>query len=222
MEAGQPPGRAAAGSETVEDCAAAGSPVDVRHLRLVLDTQVLLDLLVFGDPTTGHIWHSLARQAPMQLLGDAPCLDEWRHELTRPRRRRAQWERRRVELQQRLDRCGDTPSAFGCIATALQGTFEPGATQPRERPTLAAAWLTDPRPPAPLPPCRDPSDQKFLELAAKGRAHWLLSRDRALLEVGRIAHHGGHCRIALPEQAAGLAAATCRRASSDRRCGPST
>jgi putative PIN family toxin of toxin-antitoxin system len=40
-------------------------------------------------------------------------------------------------------------------------------------------------PPMRLPDCRDPDDQKFLELARSGGADALLTRDRALLEIGR-------------------------------------
>lgn len=36
-----------------------------------------------------------------------------------------------------------------------------------------------------LPGCRDPDDQKFLELARACGADFLVSRDRALLEIGR-------------------------------------
>ncbi|MDI9240576.1 PIN domain-containing protein [Lysobacter sp. LF1] len=39
--------------------------------------------------------------------------------------------------------------------------------------------------PHPLPRCADPDDQKFLELAARCEAHWLLSRDDALLKLAR-------------------------------------
>lgn len=40
-------------------------------------------------------------------------------------------------------------------------------------------------PPMPLPQCRDRDDQKFLELAIACGADVLVSRDRALLELGR-------------------------------------
>ncbi|MCB1958912.1 MAG: putative toxin-antitoxin system toxin component, PIN family [Rhodocyclaceae bacterium] len=42
-------------------------------------------------------------------------------------------------------------------------------------------------PPAPpqLPRCRDPDDQKFLEIAYHGHARWLITRDKALLRSGR-------------------------------------
>lgn len=40
--------------------------------------------------------------------------------------------------------------------------------------------------PAPaLPRCRDRDDQKFLELAARSGAHWLISRDKCLLRLQR-------------------------------------
>ena len=40
-------------------------------------------------------------------------------------------------------------------------------------------------PSQPLPDCRDPDDQKFLELACAGAAHKLISKDKRLLELGR-------------------------------------
>jgi putative PIN family toxin of toxin-antitoxin system len=42
-------------------------------------------------------------------------------------------------------------------------------------------------PPANLPRCRDPDDQKFLEAAAAAGAHVLVTRDLALLELARRA-----------------------------------
>lgn len=36
-------------------------------------------------------------------------------------------------------------------------------------------------------PCRDPDDRKFLDLAVARRVTWLLSRDRALLAVRKVA-----------------------------------
>jgi uncharacterized protein len=46
-------------------------------------------------------------------------------------------------------------------------------------------------PAAPLPQCRDPDDQKFLELARDGAADWLVTSDKALLKLarrGRLRH----------------------------------
>ena len=52
------------------------------------------------------------------------------------------------------------------------------------------------QPGAPLPRCRDRDDQKFLELAERGQAHWLLTRDKALLRLARAVRF----RIAQPER----------------------
>ena len=41
--------------------------------------------------------------------------------------------------------------------------------------------------PASLPRCRDPDDQKILEAAAAAGAHYLVTRDLALLELARRA-----------------------------------
>lgn len=40
-----------------------------------------------------------------------------------------------------------------------------------------------PRKPPALPPCEDPDDQKFLELAAVGEADWLITDDPHLLNL---------------------------------------
>jgi putative PIN family toxin of toxin-antitoxin system len=44
-----------------------------------------------------------------------------------------------------------------------------------------------PHPPPRVPPCRDPLDRPFLELAAAGRAHLLVSGDRDLLALAGLA-----------------------------------
>ncbi len=44
---------------------------------------------------------------------------------------------------------------------------------------------TDPRIEPPLPQCRDADDQKFLEIARDAGATHLVSRDKALLRLGR-------------------------------------
>lgn len=50
-----------------------------------------------------------------------------------------------------------------------------------------------------LPPCRDPDDQKFLELAAQAGALWLLSRDDHLLSLARRAKRDGTFEILTPQ-----------------------
>ncbi len=43
--------------------------------------------------------------------------------------------------------------------------------------------VEDPAPPPALPRCRDRADQKFLELAARVRATWLVSKDKRVLSM---------------------------------------
>lgn len=52
-----------------------------------------------------------------------------------------------------------------------------------------------PDPPPTVPPCRDPFDRPFLELAAAARAKVLVTGDADLLAVGSV----GRCRILAPE-----------------------
>lgn len=62
----------------------------------------------------------------------------------------------------------------------------------RGRCTVIAAGCTIE---SPLPSCRDPDDQKFLQLAQRASADWLLTRDKALLALRKRVRFG----IALPE-----------------------
>ena len=52
---------------------------------------------------------------------------------------------------------------------------------------------------SPLPRCRDPDDQKFLELARNAGASWLVSRDDELLRLGRRTRRDGLFEIIEPQ-----------------------
>jgi len=62
----------------------------------------------------------------------------------------------------------------------------------RTLPTVCAAVA--------LPRCADRDDQKFLALAAAAGARWLLSRDNALLKLGRRTLRDAGFAILTPEQ----------------------
>jgi putative PIN family toxin of toxin-antitoxin system len=118
--------------------------------RVVLDTNVWLDLLVFRDPRAARLDAALHAGAVVAAVDNA-CTEEWRRVLGYPAlalepARRAAVDAEFVRLSLRLD---------------------------------AAS------PSRPLPRCRDPDDQKFLELALVCGARWLISRDRALLMLAR-------------------------------------
>ena len=70
---------------------------------------------------------------------------------------------------------------------------------------VLAAWdhhtrLQDEPPPGPLR-CADPDDQVFIDLALATGAHWLLTRDRALLDLRRGALERG-LRVVRPDDPA--------------------
>lgn len=57
---------------------------------------------------------------------------------------------------------------------------------------------------APLPRCKDPDDQKFLELARDAGAAWLVTSDRALLTLARRQKLAHLFRIVTPDAALAL------------------
>ena len=67
----------------------------------------------------------------------------------------------------------------------------------------ALAQVIRPMPgePVPLPPCKDPDDQKFLELARDGGAQLLVTSDKALLRLARRRRLSHLFRILTPDQA---------------------
>jgi predicted nucleic acid-binding protein len=124
-------------------------------IRLVLDTQVWLDWLVFDDPGVRRLRNAV-HLGRAEVTLDAACdaelervlaYDLGRHSIAPDAQTRALGEARR--LARRVDI----------------------ALSPSER--------------AGLPRCRDPDDQKFLEAAAAAGAHVLVTKDRALLELNR-------------------------------------
>lgn len=68
---------------------------------------------------------------------------------------------------------------------------------------LGLVCVIDAVPPASmaLPKCRDKDDQKFLELARDGQAHWLVTADKALLKLRRGRSLEPLFRILTPDEA---------------------
>ncbi|MBC8747893.1 MULTISPECIES: putative toxin-antitoxin system toxin component, PIN family [Paraburkholderia] len=146
-----------------------GSLASSGALRVVLDSNVWIDILVFDDPHTRPIAAALESGALAALI-DARCLAELSYVLDYP-----QFAHRNV----------DKAAALAIVAQLAQRVEPPG-------PTESAG---DSRP---LPQCKDRDDQKFLELAHAAKADWLVSKDRAVLKLAkRIARDFGF-QIAQP------------------------
>ena len=142
-----------------------GSHASRGALRVVLDSNVWIDILVFDDPHTRPIRAALESGALAALI-DARCLAELTYVLDYP---------------QFVERKVDKSAALAVLGRLAQ-LVEPA------RPEDAR----------PLPKCKDRDDQKFLELAHAAQAHWLISKDRAVLKLAkRIARDFGF-QIAQP------------------------
>jgi putative PIN family toxin of toxin-antitoxin system len=119
-----------------------------RPVRVVLDTNVALDWLVFDDVRFRRLALAL-EEAVWTLISDRLCLEELKDVLARP---------------------------------------QIGVSQPDQEKALArycghAEMIPDRPPVVGLPQCRDPDDQLFLELAERGGATLLISRDKELLRL---------------------------------------
>lgn len=135
-------------------------------LRVVLDSNVWIDILVFDDPATRPI-HAALEARTLEALIDRRCLRELTHVLDYP-----QFVRMDVD-------------ATAALTTVARLT------------TLVETNLAEDA--SPLPKCKDRDDQKFLELAHASGAHWLVSKDRAVLKLARRVARDFGFRIAEPK-----------------------
>ena len=132
--------------------------------RIVLDTNVCLDLFVFGDPRWAPLLAALEGGA-IKAVTRADCRDEYRIVLHYPH----------------LPLDDDSRAAAAARFDALITVVAPDSKPIR------------------LPVCSDRDDQKFLELARDAGAAILITKDKALLKLGRKTLQGGLFRIMLPE-----------------------
>ena len=104
-----------------------------------------------------------------------------------------------------MDRPASHERLVGVTAGILRQGVKTAADAGINENNIDAAMLTLPGPTAPadlplLPTCRDPDDQKFLELAQASGAQWLISKDRDLLKLARRTRKAGLFLILKPEQ----------------------
>ena len=123
--------------------------------RIVLDTNIWLDWLVFKDLSLLYLKKSVT-EGQAEIFIDAACEAELERVLAYPLGRHTL----------------DAAAQAACLAECRRIVRRIDAAAPEaER--------------AQLPKCRDPDDQKFLALALTARADCLVTKDHALLELGR-------------------------------------
>lgn len=157
--------------------------------RVVLDSNVWIDILVFDDPHTRPIAAALADRR-IDAVIDARCRAELARVLDYP-----QFERFAIDKEAALAQVdGWTTLIAPPDLPASDVPSESNAPPASDTPPASAAPTPGPR----LPQCRDRDDQKFLELAHRAGADWLVSKDRELLRMAkRIARDFGFA-IGLP------------------------
>ena len=145
-------------------------------LRLVLDTNVWLDWLVFDDPDVEPVRLAVA-------AGEAEvCIDE-----------AVEAELARVLAYPFGSRTLSPEGRDACLAACRRIARRGGEADAKVEGK-------------PLPVCGDPDDQKFLDLAAACGARYLVTRDRDLLELARNRDPAPPFRIVTPRELRALLA----------------
>lgn len=119
---------------------------------VVLDTNVVLDWLVFRNPCCCRFSDDFTSER-LRWLASAAMRDELAHVLER-----------------------GVCNAWAPDLPGLWATWERLVTHADPIPTTV---------PIPRLQCADADNQKFIDLAIAHKARWLLSRDHAVLKVGR-------------------------------------
>lgn len=159
--------------------------------RLVLDTNVCLDLFVFCDPYSAALATAL-QEGGVEAVTRADCRSEWLAVLQYPCF--ALDESRRAQCVARFDavvRCLGSGDGSGDSSGDSSGDRRGGGSG-----HSVAGW---PPGKAMLPRCTDKDDQKFLELARDSNASMLLTKDRALLKLAGKCRRAGLFAIIKPE-----------------------
>ena len=125
-------------------------------LRLVLDTNVWLDLLVFNEASAAPI-RAAMQTGRAKVFVCQRAYAELERVLAYPLTKD-----RRLDVHEQVD----------CLRSVLE-MAEPVVERPLPA-TLAS-----------LPRCADPDDQKFLELALAAPADCLITKDQALLDLAK-------------------------------------
>lgn len=122
---------------------------------IVVDTQVVMDWLVFNDPRV-RVLAATLKSGSLRWLVAAAMRDEIRHVLGR-----------------------GVAARYAPDMAVIEAHFD------------AHSEAVDAVEPSPRLVCRDPDDQKFIDLALARGARWLVSRDKALLALAKRAKPRG-------------------------------
>jgi uncharacterized protein len=149
-------------------------------MRVVLDTNVWLDVLVFESPAMLSLSATMQR-ADVRIAIDEATLDE----LAFVAQRLAD---SAGALQERRQRAATT--AQWCSQIVADNTADIAYTinSNMQLPIYNARKYIYPHDSIKLKRCKDSSDQKFLELASHAGASLLITHDKALLKCRNYAH----------------------------------
>ncbi len=132
-----------------------GAPENTDRPRIVIDTNVLLDLLFWHDASAEPLRRAL-ETGTVAAVFDDEALKEAAEVLGRPK-----------------FLAGDEEAVF----TLLEAWSRNAQRVPAEAVSASAKTLTV--------RCRDPLDQKFLVLARAAGASWLATKDKLLFKAGK-------------------------------------
>jgi len=137
--------------------------------RIVIDTNVCLDLFVFRDPRWASLLAALKDGRAKAVTRD-DCRKEWLLVLDYPH----------LPLDD-----GSRPLASAEFDALIECLPRDGLVR---------------RDDIPLPLCKDPDDQKFLEIARDAHAECLITKDKALLKLARRTARAGLFTIIPPDK----------------------
>ena len=143
-----------------------------KPITLVLDTNVVIDWLVFDDPFMNPLRHGV-RDARVRLLTHAYAIDELKRVLAYP------------QLKLSITRQGEIFSRYQAETTIAQ---MPADYSPKH------LML-----PGGFPRCRDRDDEPFLALAFHAKVDALVSRDNAVFGLATRAAKFGMTILNVPQ-----------------------
>ena len=149
-------------------------------MKLVLDTNVVIDWLVFDDEFLAS-FREQVRSRSVQVITHTPAVDELRRVLAYP------------ILKLSPERQASVLEHYAALVSVFDGETAAGASP-------VALPLGFPR-------CRDSDDDPFLELAWRAGADALVSRDKAVLKLAKRARKFGFQVYDVPKMVEVLGAA---------------